>query len=250
MKKLLGIVVLGLLICNIGFTESNYNLNDPALNKCFKKMLGEERYQEVIFSGSQTPNNQENKSITGCQEDPDYWRAGSLALGYNTPDNYYDIFDGNKMENCISNPNPVFTHEITDFSKIKHLKRWGLTPQGYLKGHTYIFLKNNYLLVLSAWFSGMEIAMFSLSSAKIKKLILDNDKKNKKLSSFVISNISRLLVTGLTFILLLVISLFFHDLNEYQSLLNKESILLTFVFGVFVIYIPAILGMVASAFEY
>jgi len=62
----------------------------------------------------------------------------------------------------------------------------------------------------------------------------------------VISNISRLLVTGLTFILLLVISLFFHDLNEYQSLLNKESILLTFVFGVFVIYIPAILGMVAS----
>ena len=142
MKKLLGILVLGLLICNIGFTESNYNLNDPALNKCFKKMLGEERYQEVIFSGLQKPSNQENKSITGCQKDPDHWMAGSLALGYNTPDNYYDIFDGNKMENCISNPNPVFTHEITDFSKIKKLKRWGLTPQGYLKGHTYIFLKN------------------------------------------------------------------------------------------------------------
>ncbi len=142
MKKLLGIVVLGLLICNTGFTESNYNLNDPALNMCFKKMLGDERYQEVIFSGSQKPSNQENKSITGCQKDPDHWRAGSLALGYNTPDYYYDIFDGNKMENCISNPNPVFTHEITDFSKIKQLKRWGLTPQGYLKGHTYIFLKN------------------------------------------------------------------------------------------------------------
>ena len=59
MKKLLGIVVLGLLICNIGFTESNYNLNDPALNKCFKKMLGEKSYQEVIFSGSQMSNNQE-----------------------------------------------------------------------------------------------------------------------------------------------------------------------------------------------
>ena len=43
MKKLLGILVLGLLFCNTGFTESNYNLNDPALNKCFKKMLGEER---------------------------------------------------------------------------------------------------------------------------------------------------------------------------------------------------------------
>ena len=86
-------------------------------------MLGEERYQEVIFSGSQTPNNQENKSITGCQKDPDFWRAGSLALGYNTPDYYYDIFDGNKMENCISNPKPVFTHEITDFSQIQQLQR-------------------------------------------------------------------------------------------------------------------------------
>ena len=77
-----------------------------------------------------------------CQKNPDFWGAESFALGYNTPDYYYDIFDGNKMENCISNPNPVFTHEITDFSKIKQLKRWGLTPQGYLKGHTYIFLKN------------------------------------------------------------------------------------------------------------
>ncbi len=36
MKKLLGIVVLCLLFCNTGFTESNYNLNDPALNKYAK----------------------------------------------------------------------------------------------------------------------------------------------------------------------------------------------------------------------
>ena len=46
------------------------------------------------------------------------------------------------MENCTSNPNPVFTHEITDFSKIKRLLRWGLTPEGYLKNHTYVALKN------------------------------------------------------------------------------------------------------------
>jgi len=122
--------------------KSKYNLNDPALNKCFKKMLGEKRYQDVILSGSQQPNEQENISITECQKDPDYWSAESFALGYNTPDYYYDIFDGNKIEDCTSNPNPVFTHEITDFSHIKQLKRWGLTPQGYLKGHTYIFLKN------------------------------------------------------------------------------------------------------------
>jgi hypothetical protein len=122
--------------------ESNSLGNDPALNKCFKKMLGEERYQEVIVSGSQKPNDQENKSITGCQKDPDFWSAESFALGYNTPNYYYDIFDGNKIEDCTSNPNPVFTHEITDFSKIKRLLRWGLTPQGYLKNHTYVALKN------------------------------------------------------------------------------------------------------------
>ena len=124
------------------YKKKKYNLNDPALNNCFKKTLGEKRYQEVIFSGLEKPSEKENTSIKGCQQNPDYAWKGSLALGYNTPDYYYDIFDGNKMENCISNPNPVFTHEITDFSKIKQLKRWGLTPQGYLKGHTYIFLKN------------------------------------------------------------------------------------------------------------
>ena len=122
--------------------KKKYNLNDPALNNCFKKTLGEKRYQEVIFSGLEKPSEKENTSIKGCQQNPDYaWKA-SLALGYNTPDYYYDIFDGNKMENCVSNPNPVFTHEITDFSKIKRLLRWGLTPEGYLKNHTYVALKN------------------------------------------------------------------------------------------------------------
>jgi drug/metabolite transporter (DMT)-like permease len=100
-----------------------------------------------------------------------------------------------------------------------------------------------FLSFLGAILVGYTTVLGPKMTAVLKK---SDYKKNKKLSSFVISNISRLLVTGLTFILLLVISLFFHDLNEYQSLLNKESILLTFVFGVFVIYIPAILGMVAS----
>ena len=35
----------------------------------------------------------------------------------------------------------VFTNEITDFSQIKRLERWGQTPQGNLKNHTYIFFK-------------------------------------------------------------------------------------------------------------
>ena len=105
-------------------------------------MLGEKRYKEIIFSGSKKPNAEENTSILGCQQNPDYAWEESIALGYNTMDNFYDIFDGNKMENCVSNPKPVFTHEITDFSKIKQLLRWGLTPQGYLKNHTYVVLKN------------------------------------------------------------------------------------------------------------
>ena len=128
--------------CGGNINKSKYKLNDPALNKCFKKMLGEERYQEVIFSGLQKPSDQENISIIGCQNDPSYYWSESIALGYNTGDYYYDIFDGNKMENCVSNPKPVFTHEITDFSQIKQLQRWGQTPQGYLKGHTYVVLKN------------------------------------------------------------------------------------------------------------
>ena len=49
------------------------------------------------------------------------------------------------------------------------------------------------LLVLSAWFSGMEIAMFSLSSAKIKELTLANSKKNKKLIKL-LHNKHRLLI--------------------------------------------------------
>jgi len=122
--------------------KNKYNLNDPALNKCFKKMLGDKRYQEIIVAGSKKPNDEENTSIVGCQQNPDSMWQGSLALGYNTPDYYYDIFDGNKVKDCISSPKHVFTNEITDFSQIKRLERWGQTPQGNLKNHTYIFLKN------------------------------------------------------------------------------------------------------------
>jgi len=126
----------------LNIKKKKYNLNDPALNKCFKKMLGEKRYQEIIFSGSEKPNAEESTSILGCQQNPDSMWQGSLALGYNTPDYYYDIFDGNKVKDCISSSKHVFTNEITDFSQIKRLERWGQTPQGNLKNHTYIFLKN------------------------------------------------------------------------------------------------------------
>jgi hypothetical protein len=97
--------------------------NDPALEKCFLKVLGD-------------PN-----GIKECQKDPDYWSSKSYAQGDNTPHFSYDIFDGGKKKDCVSHPT-VFTHDITDFSQIKELAPWGLTPQSYLKNHTYLFIKN------------------------------------------------------------------------------------------------------------
>jgi len=49
------------------------------------------------------------------------------------------------------------------------------------------------LLTLSAWFSGMEIALFSLSSAKVKALV-NEKKKNAKILEKILINKNRLLV--------------------------------------------------------
>ena len=55
----------------------------------------------------------------------------------------YDIFDQAKIEQCEKVKSPIFTHDVTDFSKIEEIWGWGLTPGNYLKNHTYIFLKNS-----------------------------------------------------------------------------------------------------------
>ena len=47
--------------------------------------------------------------------------------------------------------------------------------------------------MLSAWFSGMEIALFSLSSAKVKSLVSEN-RKNSKVLEKILNNKNRLLV--------------------------------------------------------
>jgi putative hemolysin len=49
------------------------------------------------------------------------------------------------------------------------------------------------LLTLSAWFSGMEIALFSLSSAKVKALV-EEEKKNAKLVEKLLNKKNKLLV--------------------------------------------------------
>ena len=107
------IVLLSILLSSSVFAQQ-YNLKDPALNKCFSEMLGKEKYQQVIFTETQKPNQEELNSITECLNNPDYWRFKT-----------YDIFASNKVENCISNPNPVFTHEVTNYSKISKIERWG-----------------------------------------------------------------------------------------------------------------------------
>ena len=142
MKKKLLLIIFLLNFFSSSLFANKYNLKDPALNKCFKQMLGEKRYQEVIYSNSEKPNEKESISIAGCQNDPDYAWQESIASGFNTMDNFYDIFDGSKVENCISSSKHVFEHEITDYKQIKKLERWGQTPQGNLKNHTYIFIKN------------------------------------------------------------------------------------------------------------
>lgn len=49
------------------------------------------------------------------------------------------------------------------------------------------------LLATSAWFSGMEIALFSLSSSKVKSMVNEN-RKNAKLLEKILNNKNRLLV--------------------------------------------------------
>ncbi|OGY93308.1 MAG: hypothetical protein A2406_00965 [Candidatus Komeilibacteria bacterium RIFOXYC1_FULL_37_11] len=56
-----------------------------------------------------------------------------------------------------------------------------------------IYLSLVVLLCLSAWFSGMEIAMFSLSSAKVKELVLQK-RKNAHLLQKLLTNKRKLLV--------------------------------------------------------
>ena len=97
--------------------------NDPALNKCILNVVGDP------------------KGVKECKMNPDYWSSKSYAQGYNTPHFFYDIFDGGKKKDCVSRP-VIFTHEITDFSQIKEIAPWGLTPQSYLKNHTSLYIKN------------------------------------------------------------------------------------------------------------
>lgn len=56
-----------------------------------------------------------------------------------------------------------------------------------------IFVYLTILLLLSSWFSGMEIAMFSLSSAKVKELVI-HKKKNALILQKLLSNKHKLLV--------------------------------------------------------
>ncbi len=55
------IVLLFILLPSSVFAQQ-YNLKDPALNKCFSEMLGKEKYQQIIFTETQKPNQEELNS--------------------------------------------------------------------------------------------------------------------------------------------------------------------------------------------
>ena len=123
--------------------KGNLNLVDPNLNSCLQKNFNQKAYSEIFVQDLRPPDNNEKKEIEKCLESlPKEADTGSFAQGYNTPDFYYDIFDGNKKEDCVSNPQPIFTHEITDLSKIKRTERWGQVKSKHLKNHSFLFLKN------------------------------------------------------------------------------------------------------------
>ena len=119
------------------------NIEDPNLKSCLQKSFSQKAYNEIFLQGLRPPDNNEKKEIEKCLKSiPKEKDTGSFAQGYNTPDFYYDIFDGGKKEDCVSNPQPIFTHEITDLSKIKRTERWGQVKSKHLKNHTFLFLKN------------------------------------------------------------------------------------------------------------
>ena len=123
--------------------KGNLNLVDPNLKSCLQTNFNQKAYSEIFVQSLRPPDNNETKEIEKCLESlPKKEDTGSFAQGYNTPDFYYDIFDGGKKEDCVSNPQPIFTHEITDLSKIKRTERWGQVKSKHLKNHTFLFLKN------------------------------------------------------------------------------------------------------------
>jgi hypothetical protein len=118
------------------------NIEDPNLKSCLQKSFSQKAYNEIFLQGLRPPDNNEKKEIEKCLKSiPKEKDTGSFAQGYNTPDFYYDIFDGGKKEDCVSNPQPIFTHEITDLSKIRRAERWGQVKSKSLKNHSYLFLK-------------------------------------------------------------------------------------------------------------
>jgi hypothetical protein len=118
------------------------NIENPNLKSCLQKSFNQKAYNEIFLQGLRPPDNNEKKEIEKCLKSiPKEKDTGSFAQGYNTPDFYYDIFDGGKKEDCVSNPQPIFTHEITDLSKIRRAERWGQVKSKSLKNHSYLFSK-------------------------------------------------------------------------------------------------------------
>ena len=53
-----------------------------------------------------------------------------------------NFFGGGKMKDCVNNPKPVFTRNVTRLEDIDYLVEWGNVFGGSLKGHSYLHNRN------------------------------------------------------------------------------------------------------------
>ena len=106
------------------------------------------------------------------------------------------------------------------------------------------FNQQNIYGILLTLIGSILIGYTTILGPKITTILQKDD---DRYSIFEISNIARLLISGVTFLLLLFISIFYFKPNDFLILMDYNTIFLSVIFGVFVIYLPAILGMIGGA---
>ena len=105
--------------------------------------------------------------------------------------------------------------------------------------------QNNVWGILLTFLGAILIGFTTILGPKITSVLKADNPDNY--TYFELSNIARLLISGVGFLLLLIISIIYFDFNELIALFEIKPLFTAAIFGIFVIYLPAILGMVGGA---